>query len=422
MTIHMPPATTSHDRPSDDGFTLIEVVVSLTLVALLMTGMAGMFYSAMRVAATANRRTEATSIATRELEAMRALPYPTLGFYTDQSPSDAGMGTNVILGTTAPGDVLLAPTGTAKPGPTTFSINRHVVWADGKTPSNASLTSAYKRTRVTVSWSDPSGSHVVRQDSAVYPGSCGEHVAENSCGAAASPTVGTAPNQPTGVVSVTPGDPAVAPSAIDVAWTPPAAGITPAGYIVEIALDPTGPWVPTPQQAATATSVRVSPLASSTPYQFRVRTVASDGMYSVPSTPLATATTAAASSGGCVVSGLRVGANDFLSTTKTYLSQGTNLMTEDLTLHVSTNGGCATTPITVKASKGPTADPGSPWTPIRVAGGFSKVAATDGVGGWSAGLHTFEVIRNGSASGVTHTFLVCQYKNLGERSKDPSKC
>lgn len=400
------------------GFTLVEVIVALGLIAIMMTSLAGLFYASMRTAATANRRTEATGVATRELEAMRALPYPALGFYSNQGAGSDGLGTTVILGPTAPADVLFTPTGTSKPGPVTFAVSRFVVWG----AANASNSEAYKRTRVRVSWTDDTGTHSVVQNSIVYPGSCGRYAARNTCGSAPSPTVGIAPDPPTGVAAVRPADLTQAQTTISVSWTAPAAGVAPAGYVVEFSTDQVI-WMSSPVLSSATTSLSVSPLASDTQYYFRVLTVSSDGMFSVPSSTT-NISTLSASTSTCVVTALYVNGVDTKSTTKVYLSQTTNLMFENLNLHVTTNRGCSTSAFAVRSTFGAVADPGSPWALTPVNGGYSRVAATDNATGWSAGVHTFTVTRNGNpvTPSVTHPLLVCQYKNLAERSPDPAQC
>src|SRR4029077_15532296 len=73
--------------------------------------MAGVFWTATRTAGVANHRTDGSSIASREIEGMRAVPYGQVGFYSDQPgfvPTFEGL-TSVSLGSTSPARGLSVP-------------------------------------------------------------------------------------------------------------------------------------------------------------------------------------------------------------------------------------------------------------------------------------------------------------------------
>src|SRR4051812_17284833 len=69
----------------DAGFTIIEMCVAMTILAIVAAGMSGVFWSAIRAAATASHRTDAAAIASREIESIRAVPYSQIGMYGDQT-------------------------------------------------------------------------------------------------------------------------------------------------------------------------------------------------------------------------------------------------------------------------------------------------------------------------------------------------
>ncbi len=155
---------------SDAGFTIIEVVAALFLVAVGFAATMSVFWSDLRTAGVSQFRSAGATVATKETEAVHAVPYDSVGFYSDQSgyvTQFEGRNT-VTLGTTAPAGAL-APTSVVPVGPITYSVARYVTWADTD-PGSGNQPEAYKKTTVIVSWSDQGGSHQVRQDSVFYPG------------------------------------------------------------------------------------------------------------------------------------------------------------------------------------------------------------------------------------------------------------
>src|SRR4051812_49527529 len=89
---------------SESGFTIVEIVVAMAVLAMVMAPLASVFWSAMRTAGAAAHRTDGSSIASREIEGMRAVPYSQVGFFADQPGVAAtfeGL-TTVSLGGTSP--------------------------------------------------------------------------------------------------------------------------------------------------------------------------------------------------------------------------------------------------------------------------------------------------------------------------------
>src|SRR5205807_4771093 len=140
-------------------------------------------------------RTEAAAIASREIEAMRAVPYASVGFYGDETGyvSTFESHTTVTLAGSTPAGVtpLIQP---QRPDPSAslgyapdpdpananpivqsnvaFTVRRYVVWVNAQDASTT-YTNAYKQLTVIASWSDAVGAHNVRQDSLLYPGGQG---------------------------------------------------------------------------------------------------------------------------------------------------------------------------------------------------------------------------------------------------------
>ena len=63
---------------SDDGFTLIELVVALSVIFAVMSSMIFLFVGSLKTVSQAKQRQTATALATQTLERMRALPYDTI--------------------------------------------------------------------------------------------------------------------------------------------------------------------------------------------------------------------------------------------------------------------------------------------------------------------------------------------------------
>lgn len=71
-------------RSSSRGFTLVEVLVALTLVSLLVAGAAALLVRASRVAQSARAQTTGTLLAMQTVESLRSNPQgPTPGHFTE---------------------------------------------------------------------------------------------------------------------------------------------------------------------------------------------------------------------------------------------------------------------------------------------------------------------------------------------------
>lgn len=91
----------------DQGLTLIELIVALTVVLVALTVLAGVFIGSLHTLTIAKQRQSATALATRAMEQLRALPFSTLtsGLSTGDLAGDAN-----ISGTPARFTPTAAPT------------------------------------------------------------------------------------------------------------------------------------------------------------------------------------------------------------------------------------------------------------------------------------------------------------------------
>ena len=430
------------ETAGEGGFTIVEMMVALSLMALTMVSISGVFFSGLKAASAINTRTAAVALATRETEAVRAVPYDSIGFFDSQGTPPGPFPLfetlpAVSLGAT--GIARLVPTGTATIGPVTYSIRRHLLWVSANGPSTVahpgtSYAEAYKKTVVIVTWTDGSGAHTLRQDSIVYPGGRGVYG-----GAGSSSTTTTAPP-----VALAPGAadllsvlPALAPQGqtqLNLTWTAPA--LIPAApvtqYIVQQANDSafSSGLVTSPLQPASATTYQASGLSPGTTYHFRVLAYSSASLYSpsnmrlgstdpLPGAPASTCLTT-----GVSLTGSGTLANQGLST-KTYLKNGTGQQSleENLQLVVSYSGTCSTT-FTVRGV-GPEgfAALGSPYSLTAGAGNTFKVTIPASSTSWPAlGVNTFTVLQAGApvTPAVQKTFLFCS--GNGQPSSDANLC
>jgi prepilin-type N-terminal cleavage/methylation domain-containing protein len=425
----------------ESGFTIIELVVSLSLLAIVAAPLAGVFWSAIRTAGSAAHRSDGAAVASREIEAMRAVPYDQVGFYDDQNatvpPNSPAGTTTVSLGPTSPAanpstqtlppqiqpvtpDPKAASGYLPDPNPNnanpvvfggvTYTVARYVVWADATGPSGGptptTFVQAYKQLTVIVKWTDQAGSHTVEQDSLLYPGGRGAYGGPGPSVATTTTAPIFAPTAPV-LADINPLN--VTDTTAQLFWSQPIGGGVVSYYVIEYATDAgftqnvnvtghlPGPSFPVPN------------LVPSTTYYFEVIAYTSSSQ-SATSMPKSTTTTAGA--GSCVLGGLNVSGATSLSTTGTILKNGgSGQMSEDLKLSWVTSGPCPADLYQVHATDPSSAnDPSSPYTLIAGGGGtYSGLVSSANQKGWAVGLHTFTVwdASKGTATSVVKTFKVC---------------
>ncbi len=417
----------------EGGFTIIELVVAMAILALVMAPMARVFWSAMRTAGVASHRTDGSSIASREIEGMRAVPYGQVGFYADQTGATSTFEgyTTVSLGSTSPAsgsvpqiqpqtpdpsaassfvpDPDPANAGPIVQGNVSYAVQRYVVWVDAQDASSTYIK-AYKRLTVTVSWSDLAGAHNVRQDSLLYPG--GQGTFQGPMGGTASTTTTTTVLNPSApVLNAVTGlaDPA-GETQIPLTWSQPGGGATVTSYTIKYSTSsafPVGNFSVVNGLAPSITNYTVPSLSANTTYYFEViayagANAAVSNIQSFATLPVAVAT--------CTLGQLNVTGATTLSTTGTIL-QTNGKVSEDLTLSWTTTGSCPHS-YSVKAVN-PTGgtDPSSPYTLVASAGSYSQTVYSSGSKSWAIGLHTFTVwdMTNNSATTVVKTFKICAH-------------
>ena len=349
MSLHPVRALQQRRRRGEEGFSLIEVMAALTIIAVAMVAVATVFYGGLRTAGASNFRSAAAALATRETEAVHGVPYDQVGFYADQADYVAtfeGKPTVELADTSPvdPTDILVVPLSdnVNVGGPIRYDVRRHLIWADAEDVDGTNLVEAYKKTVVIVSWTDDAGDHEVRQDSIFYPGAQEEYTGPGSGIVTPPPPPGGVPGQPTALTAATPPAPD-GYTAIDLQWTAPTTGAAVNHYYIERSTNPafTGSL---PVSKTAATNLRITGLSDNTTYHFRVYAVGTaspdESGKGVASDP-AFATTLVLPAPVCTVNSMVLsspadgGAN--LKTNNRHLD-------EVLTVTLSVNAACAATP------------------------------------------------------------------------------
>lgn len=147
------------------GLSLLEVMVATSLVLGSLFATVSAMDSGVQAASAAERRVQATALAERDVEYLRSIAYHRIGLERGSpgwTPTFEGADTVAV--SSAPFD----PTTTVNAAGTTFTITRHVTWADVDTSDGSTVFGGYKRLAVVVSWPGGEGGSV-RVDSAVSP-------------------------------------------------------------------------------------------------------------------------------------------------------------------------------------------------------------------------------------------------------------
>lgn len=263
------------------GFTLVELMAALTILAVGIVGTIGVMNSSIRVAGTTGARSKGVAVATQHIETLRAVPYDQL------VPAAADDSYTTIQ---------------QNVGNRIYTVKRVVTLVDEATPGSTGtpVVKAYKKAFVWVSWSDESGVHDVHQTTLIYPGGKGRHDPTATATATGNANAPDPPTYQTGFPTAVTGS-----TDVDLAWIRPAPSGTaapPASWVVQYAQVATPSAVHEVADAlpAEVTELRVGDLSANTTYRFKVFSKSSTG---VRSTSAATAdvTTGSSSSTECSV-------------------------------------------------------------------------------------------------------------------------
>ena len=303
----------------EQGFTLVELMIALLVLAIVMAALAPAFYGELKATAASNYRSTANGLAVGAIEEMRAFPFYEIGWnQTDYSTAgstalscvsptssyQAG-GTAPAWNSSAGSEPVELSSGSALDNVNnnlltsqtisniTFTTTRCVYWVGSSSGKDA----AYKLTWVGVSWSVGGVPWHVSQISAIYPGGEGKYVSGHNNN---TPGVQNCANQgitPFAVTSLTAAVDATSPTTtIDLNWSEGADSsvVMPVQYQVNYnSTSSTGPWVPFSQTGLPHQNV--DGLAPGVNYWFQVIEVSCDGKLG-PGTVVSQATNNAAQS------------------------------------------------------------------------------------------------------------------------------
>ena len=365
----------------DAGFTIIELVVALSVIAVGIFATMQVFLGSLATTAYSDSRTRATALAAREVEGMRSAPYTQVGF----SSSAPGYVASIVEGgqtydTVVVSSPLTTPQGTPEVvAGVTYAIRRDIVWMPLGSAANA-----FKRVIATVTWTDRAGTHSVRQDAGVYPGGLGVYG-----GAGATTTTTAAPSVPSNPTGFSATLNSISPTtAVDLAWS--AGAVLPVYWELQYSANAGLSWVSvTASQPAGTPNYALSGLSSGTAYLFRVRGVngalTSQWVQSSATTQAAVAT--------CTILSAAV-------TPTSIQKKSNNALVDDLVVNVNTSGVClglkvelpATTPIVTAMTQAGTT--------------FTHNHDKNDSRTWSTGAKTIRVLSSANAQLATISLVV----------------
>lgn len=422
--VRISPRTTSRHESQDEGFTIIELVVSLTLVGFVLTTLAGLFYTGMRVAVDNNARTQATGVAVRALESMRVSSYDELGFYENQDNYDPNCdpteptADTVTLGEDPPADVKYAPVETifVPERSLPFTVERCVVWAD---PSDPALAEGFKKTFVTVTWTIQGRTHSVTEHSIVYPGGLGDYAGpQQHPGTGGGGGGGVTPPAPASVSVSVPADP-IGQTQLDVTWSD---ANTPHHYKAQASTlaDFSAVASESPTIDGLTKSIPITGLAPGTSYYVRVIAYgdAEELSPSLPANAPGQYQTLSGAAGSCSVGPLTVTTTG-PSNSKVYRTSS-GALGVDLGFAASFTGTCPLTynVVAVGPSPATTERPSAAEAPWTLTGSGTRTATADQDAViWAPGVYEFQVRQGGTATGSIGSLLVCEYDSKPNYNK-----
>ena len=391
----------------DGGFTLLELMLALLLLAIVLAGLAPAYYGTLRAADLSSEHSVANGIAIAATEQLRSFPYFDLGYTTTdyqtpgQAPPNGGVGYPCIAAssnttvqvTTSPLEGLATSQTVSN---VAYSIQRCVYWIDS---SVAGDTQAYKQTVVTVGWTLGRVHSVVSQTSAVYPGGESPYTtAQNNeaPGTTTATTAAVSPAPPAWVSHAT--DPTFPYDEIDLVWSEPSTTLEPAAkYEVDYAtasnysgsgylsLTPGTYTAATFSTPGTAASPNVISVSASTTYYIEVWAIAADGTRSTTPSDVESVTTGSTPQ-TCVINNLVVNPTNAVVDANGRFASGYT------TFSLSVNATNACNNVTVSYNtNGPTLY----QAPMSGSGTLTGTAGNTSTK-WDTGNHTFTVYTGGT--------------------------
>ena len=370
----------------EQGFSLIEALMALTVLSVGVFGTMQVFLGTMRTTSVASARTHASAIAAREIEAMRAIPYAAIGFGVSSGAAASFEGATTVF--VADSAAKTTPTGSPETDEgVTFTITRAIVWV-----SQGSYTNQYKRVVVMISWHDQAGSHSVRQEAFVYPGGLGPYGGATTT---TSTTTAVTPGAPSGLTA-TP-DTLNPTTQVNLVWTAGSPAAT--TFEVQHAQDPTfaATTVDTTTQPGATTSYNKTGLAPGTTFYWRVRALS--GAQSSAWSNTAQGNTQAVGAQPCTA-----GSANASPSAVNKQSASSNQLKNSVLVSVNTTGTCnglfiRFTPQTTQMTQTMTQGNGGVWSTTISASGYN----------WDIGQKTVQVVDGTNAVLASIALQICAH-------------
>lgn len=390
-------------RESDAGFTFVELVVALTILSVGIVGVIGVTNSSFKAASGANMRSKAVAVATREVEAMRAIPYNEIG--ADRNPVDGQPDCGTV--TTTPSWSCHRPPTPTVYGGTTFLVQRTILDTTDRDTSDSVPADKHKEVIVAVSWTDSAGTHEIHQTSFIYPGGIGLATAVTS----PPPSGNCEPNTPTGltanqVTDLVSGVPTLQfETALDLRWSMgTSGGCDASGYVIKYRKVGTTTFHEV-TRLATSREYRVPGLTAGTSYEFQVFAMGPGGRLS-GGYATATGTTGTASLNGCMIGTITVTPP---GVPKKAANENSNLDMPSNTkpiVRMPVNGSCTSYKILYKKTVS-----GTPFSQAMAFADGAYTASLDPNGPWDVSSRFIDVVEVATSKKVgTVLFTVCEHQ------------
>jgi hypothetical protein len=146
------------------GTSVVEMMVATLLLSVGALAVVASIGAAARATRAGELRSVAVQLAADELEAVRAVPFDQIGISTADPDYEIRFEGRRTVTETAN---RIEATGQIVIDQITFDLRRQVTWGAIEV-GGARIEEGFKQVTIIVTWTDPSGSHEVRQDTGIY--------------------------------------------------------------------------------------------------------------------------------------------------------------------------------------------------------------------------------------------------------------